>query len=94
MIKETTEARIEFHERYWRNVGDGGKCASFIFGLSALVGHVTMSSFLVLLCASGAGVAAFSVGACRLHSSLLFLALFARWFGLRHRVDGSLRFIS
>ncbi|KAK7050057.1 Calmodulin-dependent protein kinase cmk2 [Paramarasmius palmivorus] len=25
LIKETTEARIEFHERYWRNVGDGAK---------------------------------------------------------------------
>lgn len=25
LVKETTEARIEFHERYWKNVSDSGE---------------------------------------------------------------------
>ena len=26
LIKETTEAKIEFHERYWKNISQTGQC--------------------------------------------------------------------
>ena len=48
LIKETTEAKIEFHERYWQNVSTLGTPEFFFTNLFLLIRH-TAKDFITSL---------------------------------------------
>lgn len=50
MIRETTEARIEFHERYWSKVSDEGTLLTGLnFSANSRLSHRSAKTFIKLL---------------------------------------------
>lgn len=45
MIRETTEAKIEFHERYWSKVSDEGKL--MVDGVSCMCANINPYSKVI-----------------------------------------------
>jgi calcium/calmodulin-dependent protein kinase I len=49
MIRETTEARIEFHERYWSKVSDEGALLTGSISADTQLIHHSAKTFIKLL---------------------------------------------
>jgi len=49
MIRETTEARIEFHERYWSKVSDEGALLTGSISADTHLIHRSAKTFIKLL---------------------------------------------